>query len=175
VNLKSKCLVARPSIVDSHFKKSVVLIFDYTPHGTAGLILNKRQNLNTQVLCHNKGFDTNVPSETVYLGGPVSTSSVCLLHTADWRSSNTMTVSDQLSISSDDMMFHKYTHGDTARYYRWFTGHAVWHPRQINAELAANHWLITQLDVEQIFETDHRHLWDLAVETAAQDMMDKFI
>jgi putative transcriptional regulator len=175
MNLKSKCLVARPSIVDSHFKKSVVFVFDHTPHGTAGVVLNKRQNLNTQLLCHNKGFDTQVPSETVYIGGPVNTSSVCMLHTSDWRSSNTIDVNDSICISSDDMMFHKYCNGDTAFHYKWFTGHSVWHPRQIQMEMNSNHWLVTELNTEQIFETDSRHIWDLAVETAAQEMMDKFI
>ena len=81
----------------------------------------------------------------------------------------------QCSVTSDDMMLFKYTNGDTPRYYRFFAGMSIWHPQQILQEIKRNHWLITQLDIIQMFENDHRNLWDIAVERTAQETIDKFI
>jgi putative transcriptional regulator len=175
MDLTGKVLVARPSILDPMFTKSVVFIHEHSTRGTAGLILNKRLATNTKDICASKGFEGNFPREPVYSGGPVNTRGIVLFHSADWRVSNTMRVNSQCCISSDDMMLFKYTQGDTPRYYRFFAGMSIWHPAQIQQEIKANNWLITQLDIDTIFETDHRHLWDIAVESAAQEMMDKFI
>ena len=98
-----------------------------------------------------------------------------MFHSADWRASNTMRVNNQCAISSDDMMLFKYTQGDTPRFYRFFAGMSIWHPQQIKQEIARNSWLVTNMNIDVIFDNDHRHLWDIAVESAAQEMMDKFI
>ena len=176
MNLTGKCLVARPEIKDSLFKKSVVFIYENAKQGTAGLILNKpNHSINTRELCMHRGYDVNVPQETVYAGGPVNSRATVMLHSADWEASNTMRIDNQISISSDDLMIYRYTQGDTPRYYRFYTGLSVWHPQQIIAETNKNHWLVTDIDCETIFETDARHLWDIAVEQAAQSTMDRFI
>ncbi len=175
MDLLGKVLVARPAIIEPMFAKSVVYIYEHSAKGTAGLILNKKLATNTQDLCRSRGFDANVPAEPVYSGGPVNTRGIVLFHSADWRASNTMTVNKQCSVTSDDMMLFKYTNGDTPRYYRFFAGMSIWHPQQILQEIKRNHWLITQLDIIQMFENDHRNLWDIAVERTAQETIDKFI
>lgn len=176
-NLSGKCLVARPSIKDPMFRRSVVFIYENSVQGTAGLVLTQLQGThNTHQLVSSRGFDhCAVPSEPLWLGGPVNEKAVIMLHSTDWRSSNTMTVDRSFAITSDDMMIYKYTTGDTPRYYRFYMGHSVWHPQQIKAEINNNNWLITTLNIDTIFENDGRHLWDIAVEHAAQETIDRFI
>ena len=177
MNLKGKCLIARPNLTDPMFKKSVVYIYEHSSRGTAGLVLSKKHHsLNSINLCSGRGFATDsVPAEPVWIGGPVSQKSVLMLHSTDWSSTNSIEITDSTSITSDDMMFFKYTTGNTPFYYKFFVGHSVWHPQQIRAEIQRNNWLITELDTETIFENDGRHLWDIAIENAAQETMDKFI
>ena len=175
MDLTGKCLVARPSVVDPFFTKSVVFIYEHTIRGTAGIILNKQINKTTQDLVLNRGFEVHVPVENLYAGGPVNERAVVMLHTGDWSSRNTMHVTENISVTSDDIMLFRYTQGDTPRYYKFFAGASVWHPQQIKSELQRNNWLITDLSVEKIFETDSRQLWDTAVEQSAQETMDKFI
>jgi putative AlgH/UPF0301 family transcriptional regulator len=41
--------------------------------------------------------------------------------------------------------------------------------------MARNNWLTSDLNLDTIFDTDSRELWDIAVEQAATETMDKFI
>ena len=175
MDLTGKCLIARPNVQDPMFAKSVVYVYEHTSKGVAGVILNKKTAGTTRDLCMNRGFDAPVPIEPLFAGGPVNERAVIMFHTADWMSSNTLNVKNNLCVTSDDMMLYRYTQGDTPRYYRFVTGASVWHPQQIKAEMSRNNWLIAELDILTLFETDHRALWDVAVETAAQETMDKFI
>lgn len=175
MNLAGKCLIARPNVQDQLFAKSVVYVYEHTHKGVCGIILNKRGIGTTRDLCMNRGFDVQVPVEPLYAGGPVNERAIVMIHTADWISSNTMPVKNNICVTSDDIMLYRYTQGDTPRYYRFVNGASVWHPQQIKAEMSRNNWLITELDTETIFETDSRALWDVAVEISAQETMDKFI
>ena len=175
MDLLGKCLIARPSLIDPYFLKSVVYVYEHSSRGTAGVILNKRLAANTKTLLANKGFNTNVPSEPLYAGGPVNERAVVMLHSADWSSSNTMRVTENISVTSDDIMLFQYSQGSTPRYYKFFAGASVWHPQQIKQEIARNSWLICDLDMDTIFETDRRNLWDTAVEQTASETMDRFL
>ena len=175
MDLTGKCLIARPSVVDPFFSQSVVFVYEHSMRGTAGIILNKRINKTTRDLMLNKGFEQHVPAEHLFAGGPVNERAVVMVHSAEWSSSNTMRVTDNISVTSDDIMLFRYTQADTPRCYRFFAGASVWHPQQIKSELDRNNWLITDLSVEKIFDTDYRQLWDTAVEQSAQETMDKFI
>jgi len=175
MNLTGKCLIARPTLIDPFFKKSVVYIYEHTNRGVVGVILNKRLSVTTKVLLENKGFSGNVPEEPLYTGGPVNERAIVMLHSNDWGSGNTMQVNTQFGVTSDDIMLFKYTQGDTPRHYRFFAGASVWHPQQIKQEMARNHWLVSDLDMQTIFETDSRNLWDTAVEQTATETMEKYI
>ena len=175
MNLTGKCLIARPTLIDPFFKQSVVFIYEHSSRGVVGVILNKKLNVNTRVLLENKGFIGNVPEEPLYTGGPVNERALVMLHSNDWHSGNTMIVNKNFSVTSDDIMLFKYTQGDTPRYYRFFAGASVWHPQQIKHEMARNSWLVSELDMQTVFEADSRNLWDTAVEQTATETMDKFI
>jgi len=175
MNLTGKCLIARPTLIDPFFKQSVVFIYEHSSRGVVGVILNKKLNVSTRVLCENKGFVGNVPEEPLYTGGPVNERALVMLHSNDWGSGNTMRVNKNFSVTSDDIMLFKYTQGDTPRYYRFFAGASVWHPQQIKHEMARNSWLVSELDMQTVFEADSRNLWDTAVEQTATETMDKFI
>lgn len=176
MNLVGKCLIARPHIADSLFKRSVVFIYEQNMQGVAGLIVNKRKSgISANDIILNRGFAPGGPDELVYAGGPVNENSVILLHTSEWSSSNTLNVTKELSVSSDDLMFFKLTNDNKPNGYKFCCGVAVWHPQQIVAEIRANQWLISRLSTHQILDVDSRQLWDEAVETNAKQTIDKFL
>lgn len=174
MDLLGKCLIARPSITDPYFKRSVVFIYEHTPQATIGLVINKRNpTMLLKDLLVNRGYDT-VATDPLYQGGPVNERAVCMLHSTGWNSSNTMIIDDKFSISSDDLMIYKFVNGDVPSGYKFCLGSAVWHPRQIAMEIKANHWLISELSAHSIFDHDGRELWDRAVEENARETIDKF-
>lgn len=176
MNLTGKCLIARPDINDALFKRSVIYIYEHTEQGTAGLILNKRRkDLSAVDVFLNRGFAPVDQSIPVYHGGPVNEKAVVLLHTNEWQSSNTMAVDNQLSVTSDDLMFYKFNNGNVPNGYKFCTGVAVWHPQQIVAEINCNHWLTNQLSLSTILDYEGRELWDRAVTLAAKHTIDRYI
>ena len=174
MDLLGKCLIARPSIQDPYFKRSVVLIYEHTPQATIGLVLNKRApGKYLKDLLTNRGYDT-IATDPLFVGGPVNERAVCMLHSTGWNSSNTIIVSNTFSISSDDLMIYKFVNGDTPSGYKFCLGSAVWHPAQIKMEIKANHWLISDLTAHDVFDYEGREMWDRAVEKNAQQTIDRY-
>jgi putative transcriptional regulator len=175
MDLIGKCLIARPTITDPLFKRSVVFIYEHTPQATIGLVINKKTPTMLQLkdVLQHRGYDT-VATDPLYIGGPVNERAICLLHTTGWHSSNTMVINDRFSISSDDLMIYKYCNGDVPSGFKFCMGTAVWHPQQIVMELKANHWLVSDLSTHNVFDYEGRELWDLAIENNAKETIDKF-
>lgn len=175
MDLVGKCLIARPSINDPVFKRSVIFIYEQNMNGVAGLIINNRSPYTTHDIFLNRGFTPAEAPEKVYTGGPVNSTAVILLHTSEWKTSNTLQVDSNLSVSSDDLMFYKFVNGDKPEGYKFLTGVSAWHPQQIVEEIKNNSWLISKLSVHQILDIDSRSLWDTAVEINAKDTIDRYI
>lgn len=174
MDLQGKCLIARPSIIDPNFKRSVVYIYEHSATATIGFVVNKRKpDVLLKDLLIERGFDT-FSTDPVYAGGPVNQRAVVMLHTTGWHSSNTMVVNDQVSITSDDLMIYKFVNGDVPDGFKFCLGSAVWHPKQIVMELQANHWLVSELTPHQIFDYDGREQWDLAIEASAKETIERF-
>lgn len=174
MDLIGKCLIARPSITDPYFKRSVVFIYEHTPQATIGLVINKRSpTLQLKDILSSRGYDT-IATDPLFVGGPVNERAVSMLHSTGFTSSNTMTVDSRFSISSDDLMIYKFINGDVPDGYKFCLGSSVWHPRQIVMEIKSNHWLISELNQHDIFDFEGRELWDRAIEKNAQETIDKF-
>lgn len=176
MDLVGKCLVARPNINDPFFKKSVVYIYEQSPSGVSGVVINiKKQPYTINDIFRNRGFTVAEPPEPLYQGGPVNEKAIIMLHTSEWRSTNTLQVSDHVSISSDDMMIFKFVNGDKPNAYRFCSGAAIWHPQQMRSEIANNNWLVSKLNVRQLFDFDGRNQWETAVEITAKNTIDRYI
>jgi len=174
MNLKGKFLIARPTVKDPYFKRSVVFVYEHNPQSVIGLIINKKSPNNTvNDIMRNKGYN-DIAETPLFVGGPMNQAAVCLLHTPEFASSNTLAVDHRFSVSSDDLMMYKFVNGDIPDGHRFIIGSAMWYPGQMNAELKANHWLISELTAHDVFDYEGREMWDRAVEKNAQQTIDKF-
>lgn len=176
MDLRGKCLIARPSINDPLFKKSVVFVYEHSAVGTVGLIINKvMPGRSTHEILQSKNMNPTLAPEALYTGGPVNERAVVLLHTGEWHSNNTMMINQNFSVTSDDVMVYRYSQGDVPKGYRWCVGASIWHPTQLKNEIAANHWLIADLTANLIFDYTGREQWDTAVELCAKMTIDRYI
>ena len=72
-----RILVAEPFLSDNYFKRSVVLLTEFTPEGSIGFILNKPLDISIQdVMADTPDFDA-----LVLMGGPVGRDTLHFLHT----------------------------------------------------------------------------------------------
>src|SRR5204863_9279875 len=72
-----RILVSEPFLLDSYFKRSVILLGEHSEEGTVGFILNKPTDLKL-----NDALEDFPPFDVpLYFGGPVQTDTIHFLHT----------------------------------------------------------------------------------------------
>jgi len=178
-------LVAHPgSRLSGIFDRSVALITENFQGHITGLVLNKQLHITEADLLKQHGI-TPEPGRTapVYCGGPVNSNNLILLHTSEWRSTNTMQINQHLSISSDTNMLSRMAIGRQPRQYRWIAGVSGWAPGQL-AQEAYGHgrwqepqWIKLETDVTQsvLWNTPHNVLWMRSVESYSKSIVDHWI
>ena len=104
-----KLLIAHPNLPgDNWFHRTVIYIYNDSPQqGTLGITLNVPTNIPFKKLCYDKGIIYPSEYPVVHKGGPVSESSIVILHTDEWNSRNTIPAGPRYRLSSDTEMFSK--------------------------------------------------------------------
>ena len=163
-------LVARPTVEDSCFKRSVILVVDHGEEGTMGLILNRVTNVNLRDVFEGLTGDPIDKNGHVpfYLGGPVGAGEMFFVHDlgperlpqceaignsglyigGDFRVLKTMVV------NMDDLRSH----------FRFFAGYSGWEAGQLAAEFKRHDWAVLDgCDAAMILGTRYDRLWCEAV------------
>lgn len=176
-----KLLVAPASHHSDYWAETAILIYDETPSSISGLILNKHTLKSVTDLAkhHNLQYTGN---EMLYLGGPVNMSALILLHTGDWRGTNTLSVGNtDYYITSDKTMLKRLCAGDTPKQWKLFLGMSVWTPHQLEGEIEGvppwskkSAWLITEPSDQVVFESKQRQSWNSAIDSVAHTMVDNY-
>ena len=177
---KGKLLVATPVLNHNVvFHQSVVYLYDENPQGQVmGVILNKPSKFKISSLGSLKDipFDPALDLKYVHKGGPVSDTSVILLHTNEWVSSNTLNAENDLSITSDLLMIEKLATGNEPKGWRMFAGMSVWGLDQLDNEINNQHaWLVCDPTSSNVFDFDEEEQWLKALELCSQQMLSNYI
>lgn len=173
-NYAGKFLIARPHL-DGVFRQTIIFVYEDGPSGTGGLILNKRTSQELKDLLATHGIPYPSKIDPIYLGGPVATNSVMMIHTDEFSSSNTLYTPKGLCISSDDLMIQKIVHGDRPREFKMLRGRSQWSPGQLKNEIEdRNSWLITDLPNKIVFDTSKKNMWQKSIEIAGQQMFKQY-
>jgi len=175
-------LIAHPNLPQgTPFEKTVIYIYQDNIKGTLGLILNKPTEWTVEDVCHDKQHSYIGPAKSLYIGGPVNTGALCMIHSDDWTSSNTMPAGPHISISSDNFMLEKLGSGNVPAYWRMCVGMSAWQPGQLDAELkgqppyrAENSWLTAEANDTIIFDYDGDEQWEHALKYSSQQMINYY-
>ena len=164
MNLVGSLLIAPPSVKGNFWYKTVLMVTEHHPHGSVGLVLNKRSELSLRSFGEQLGHDLDMPG-FVYQGGPVNSKSLTLLHTTEWSCKNTLQISQDFSISSADDILPKLAMGDHPQRWRLFLGMAGWAPKQLISEVKGippyqtTSWCTSTADHELVFGSDNKDQW----------------
>ena len=177
-----KLLIANPNFPgESPFARTVIYVYqDDKVNGTVGVILNKQSRITVSMMCNQNQIMFPDTRPILYVGGPVSTNALLLLHSNDWYSSNTAEAGLGIRISSDTHMFFKIATGNEPLYWRAFAGKAVWRAGQLDSELEGafpyvkNMWLLADANDDVIFNYDGKDQWIKAVDLCSQQTIDYF-
>lgn len=168
-------LIAHPVYADSEKIKQVVYITESTGHSTMGLILNNISGLDLKDALERNGIEW-YGDRAVYEGGDYSTSSLVMLHSNEWYSSNTMQVDNSLAVSSDTVMLEKLEMGNTPNWYKLFVGCKGWEPLELQHELKSlkPKWLLHAYPTLELITSADKCIWDMAVNECSQDLFNYY-
>ncbi len=168
-------LIANPAYAPREKKGKVVYITESTDYSTMGITLNAAEAYSLSNLLKQRGMDWPLTT-FVSIGGEYSPNCMIMLHTNEWYSSNTMPVSNNLSISSDDFMLEKLRDGNTPDWYRLFMGTSGWSPQELESELRGSKpkWLLLPKPSEPLIQSKPTSIWYHAIEELSTDVFNSY-
>jgi putative transcriptional regulator len=160
-SLRGKLLIASPTLGDGNFSRTVVLVAAHDANGALGFVLNRPSDLvvgqaveRLAPVC--EAFDR------VYVGGPVEPAAVIVLAEFEDRTLAAVLIDGDLGLPNIEVSAETLAGG--VRRARCFAGHSGWGPGQLDAELAAEAWIVETLDAEDPWTAGGHELWSGVLE-----------
>jgi putative transcriptional regulator len=153
---QGRVLISEPLLSDTYFKRSVVIVTEYSEQGAVGFVLNKPIDIPlNDVLDDFPNFDAKV-----YIGGPVEKDTIHFLHTLGDVVPNSVHIKDNIYWGGDfdtlkDLVAAGIVKSDQVRF---FLGYSGWNSKQLDEEIENNAWLVTEMDSEKIMQAN-KNIW----------------
>ena len=171
-SLAGQLLVAAPSMNDSYFERTVILIVQHRPSGSLGIIINKpirEISIASLFEALNQNGGDVAGDVRVFSGGPVHPEAGFVVHSPDYRRPETVAVNDRLSMTSSlDILRDIGAKKGPAKILVAF-GYAGWGPDQLEGEIKVHAWGIAEADPTLVFDEDRDKVWDHAWEHRTQN------
>lgn len=156
---KGRILISEPFSDDSMFKRSVVLITEYSEKGATGFVLNK--SIENEKVINMMKEEFQGKSVNISYGGPVAVEYIFFLYFA----------TENLVEGSVEIMSGIYMGGDyqqmrklvlsgelSADKVRLFGGYSGWETNQLEREIKENYWLVKNITPEEVIAIDE-NIW----------------
>lgn len=155
-------LLAEPFMMDSHFKRGVVLICESRPDGDVGFILNKPIHMNIQDLVGRfPEFDSDV-----YYGGPVATDTIHFLHNVGDLIEQSTEVARGVYWGGDFEKLKFLVESGLVKPHnvKFFVGYSGWSEGQLEEELEYGSWILDTMHPNYAFKDIKVDLWKKVME-----------
>ncbi len=171
--LTNQFLIAMPGLEDPNFSRTVTYICEHGEHGAMGIVVNRPSELKlSDVLEHMKIPESRPGSgdQIVYIGGPVEEERGFVLHSRTTSWDSTMTVTDELSITTSRDVLEAIAGGEGPKRSLIALGYAGWGAGQLETELQANAWLSGPADTRILFDLPSEKRWEAAARLLGVDL-----
>ena len=155
-------LVSEPFMMDPNFKRSVIILTEYSGDGVIGLVLNHQ----SEYLLGDILPDTSYSEMPVYVGGPVGKNTLHFIHNRPDIIPNGIEIWDgvfwggDFEIVKDLVSQYQLKESEI----KFFTGYSGWTMGQLDSELRENVWIVSdKFSLDTIFTHDENTLWRDAV------------
>ena len=167
-SVKEHFLIATEKMKDDRFKKTVITMLENDKDGAWGLVINKRLGtmpiallidpaLNTSEE-REKLFKINIP---VFWGGPVDIKEIFILHSVEYQSGTTRKYGN-ISISQDYNILFDIAESKGPEKSLVIFGYSGWGSGQLEGEMERDHWILSDIDLDIIFDEDSNTKWNKA-------------
>jgi len=165
-SLTGQLLIATPSLRNSPFERTVILMAQHNRDGAFGIVIN-RPNGEQPIakLLEGFGADASGISATIpiFAGGPVSPEIGFAVHGADYRVNDTLDIDGKVALSPAPDVLRDVGRGRGPSKVLVAFGYAGWAASQLDDELARGSWYSVPEDQALVFDDDRSKVWDEAI------------
>jgi putative transcriptional regulator len=171
MNLANSFLIGLPTLTDYYFFKSLVYLAECDDdNGAIGWIVNKQiEEHLAQGIRSSMGLKRSLP---IFLGGPVNTSSVVILHSPDVHLGSTVKLNSQLSATREKTLLNMMNDGKFPEHWRIIIGQCGWIPGQLDEEFnrsGYSSWSYTSYDNSLMWNTSPKDQWNTAIQYSVKE------
>ena len=167
-SVKEHILIATDKMRDDRFGRSVIIMLESDKNGAWGLAINKRlgtmpiallidPSLNTSEE-REELFELNIP---IFWGGPVDPKEIFILHSNEYKSKSTIKY-ENISISQDYEILFDIAKNQGPKKSLVILGYSGWDKGQLEGEMEREHWILSDIDLDIIFNKESNTKWNKA-------------
>lgn len=171
-SLAGQLLLAMPGIGDPRFNQAVIALCVHNPDGALGVGIGRTvPRLTLHQLMEQLDIDPGVaPDVPIHQGGPVEPQRGFVLHSADWKGEDTLTVEAGFCLTSTLDVLRALADGTGPAHWLVALGYAGWGDHQLESELTRHGWFHVAAEPELLFTTPTSERWPRAFATAGIDV-----
>jgi putative transcriptional regulator len=165
-------LLSMPQMADPNFARTVVLLCKHAGEGAFGLVVNRPLMTTGRVTVN---LDPPVSTERelqVWIGGPVEPQTSWVLVGREAGAADMslgMRITDDLYLSTSPELLQQLLEPSPPPRTRLIIGYSGWGPGQLDAELNASAWLLSDVDTGLLFDTPPDQMWATAIRRLGAD------
>ena len=155
---RGKVLLAEPFMLDTNFKRSVVLMCEHAVDGSLGFILNKSLNMPINELI----ADFPEIEASVFYGGPVQTDTVHYIHNVGHLLEDSQEIMPGIFWGGNFEKLKSLINTGlvTSDNIRFFVGYSGWSQSQLKDEMKYGSWVLAEMDLNYLFNFKDGDLWN---------------
>ena len=171
-SVKDHFLVATEKMTDNRFKKTVIVMLDNDEDGAWGLVINKpigliplRLLINTSQKIKNEKKELYNVEIPIFWGGPVDEKQIYILHSEEYKNETTNNYNG-MSITRDYKILFDIAENKGPKKSLIILGYSGWRDGQLEGEMEIDHWILSEIDPQIIFEKESINKWLKAYENS---------
>lgn len=153
-----RLLISEPFMMDPNFKRSVILLTEYSDLGAMGFVLNHP----SEYLLGDLLPDIAYSELPVYIGGPVANNTLHFIHRCPDKIPNGVEIWDGMFWGGDfeavKELINSYQLVDGE--IKFFAGYSGWTEGQLDTELMDDTWIVAnKFNPDLVFTHDEQNMW----------------
>lgn len=165
--LNGQLLLAMPTMGDPRFTKAAIYICAHDKKGAMGIVVNHvMKGLTFGSLLKDLEIEANITlperleNLPVLCGGPVETARGFLIHSNDFKQSNTIKVQSDIHVTGTIDAISNLGNGFIPENIIFALGYAGWGAGQLEHEVCDNAWLTLPATPSLIFSENTGNIWN---------------
>ena len=171
-SVKNNFLIATEKMNDNRFEKTVIAMLENDEDGAWGLVINKPMGSIPLAMLIDPSLSTSEEREKLYKknilifwGGPVEVKKIFVLHSSEYQSESTEKY-DSISISQDYNILFDIAENKGPEKSLVILGYSGWGSGQLEGEMERDHWILSDIELDIIFEKDSKKKWKEALKSS---------